>query len=109
MAIGSIVYRTNHNKYVWFNAIVLLVFLFTDLVDPFTIVMAYFLETIIIGLVHCFKMYFVAKHSDTQRKLKSKPPGPIFKVFFFLKSVTTFKNFKNTKIKVKFKLFQFSE
>lgn len=58
------------NLFVWFNAIFLIVLLLSGRADSLTIVTAYFLETIIIGIVNTFKMYSIisfdnSKHHDT--------------------------------------------
>ncbi len=47
------------NLFIWLNAVFLIVLLIIGKADPLTIVMAYFLETIIIGVVNAFKMYKV--------------------------------------------------
>ena len=48
-----------HNLFVWLNAIFLITLLLIGKADPLTIVMAYFLETLIIGIVNVFKMFMV--------------------------------------------------
>ena len=47
------------NLFIWLNALFLIILLIIGKADPLTIVMAYFLETIIIGIVNVFKMYKV--------------------------------------------------
>ncbi|MBT8259983.1 MAG: hypothetical protein KJN82_01610 [Bacteroidia bacterium] len=82
MVLTQIVHPTNHNKFIWLNAFALLAFLISGMVDPFAIIMVYFLETIIIGLIHAYKMNYVGKFSRTQSQVKDQ--NPIFKTFFFL-------------------------
>jgi len=45
------------NVFVWLNAGFLIILLLIDETEPLTVVMAYFLETIIIGIVQVFKLY----------------------------------------------------
>lgn len=56
------------NIFVWLNAIFLIVLLIIGKADPLTIVMAYFLETIIIGIVNAFKMYKVISTNPKEEK-----------------------------------------
>lgn len=58
-----------NNLFIWLNAIFLILLLIFKIADPITIVMAYFLETIIIGIVNIFKMYKVqSTNLKEQRK-----------------------------------------
>lgn len=82
MILRQIVHPTNQNKFIWLNAFALLAFLISDMVDPFAIVMVYFLETIIIGFIHSYKMHYVGKYSRTQRNVEGQNPN--FKVGFFI-------------------------
>lgn len=54
------------NALVWANALFLLLLLFLKIVDPLTIVFAYFLETIIIGLIHLVKLWLVNKYGKAE-------------------------------------------
>lgn len=56
------------NIFVWLNAIFLIVLLIIGKADPLTIVMAYFLETIIIGIVNAFKMFMVISTNPKGKK-----------------------------------------
>lgn len=82
MVLGPIFRPNDHNKFIWLNALTLLALLIIGLVDPFTIVMVYFLETLAIGLVHFFKMVYVGKYSASQAHVLK--PKPLSKGFFFL-------------------------
>lgn len=82
MVLRQIVHPTNNNKFIWLNAFALLAFLISGMVDPFAIVMVYFLETIIIGFIHAYKMYYVGKYSRAQKQVQNQKP--IFKVGFFM-------------------------
>jgi hypothetical protein len=48
-----------HNLFVWLNALFLIGLLVFGKTDALTIVIAYFLETVIIGIVYAFKMYTI--------------------------------------------------
>lgn len=55
--IKNIFYPTPQNAFVWFSAISLLFLLYLGKANPMTILFAYFLETIIIGIFNAFKMF----------------------------------------------------
>ena len=82
MVLRQIAYPTNQNKFIWLNAFSLLAFLISGMVDPFAIVMVYFLETIIIGFIHAYKMQFVGKYSRAQKHVEDQNPN--FKTGFFM-------------------------
>ena len=71
------------NLFIWLNAIFLILLLIIGKADPLTIVMAYFLETIIIGVVNAFKMYKVI---STNRRGDRN----YFLIIFFLVHYTFF-------------------
>jgi len=54
--------------FVWLNAIFLIGLLIFDKADALTIVIAYFLETIIIGIVHAFKMFTIIYRNPTSKE-----------------------------------------
>ena len=83
MVLGQIVHHSNQNKFIWLNAFALLTFLVTGLVDPFAIVMVYFLETFIIGLLHAYKMYYVSKRGRAQLRISKPSISNFFKIGFF--------------------------
>jgi hypothetical protein len=56
------------NLFIWLNALFLIVLLIIGKADPLTIVMAYFLETIIIGIVNAFKMFKVISTNPKEEK-----------------------------------------
>jgi len=58
---------TKNNAFVWLNAAFLIVLLLIGKTEPLTVVMAYFLETIVIGVVQVFKLYSIISY----RKNKS--------------------------------------
>lgn len=54
------------NMFVWLNAVFLVVLLILGKADALTIVLAYFLETIIIGIVNVFKMFKVISTNEKE-------------------------------------------
>lgn len=82
MVLRQIVHPTNQNKFIWLNALTLLAFLISGLVDSFAIVMVYFLETIIIGFIHAYKMHYVGRYSRTQTHVHDQNPN--IKIGFFM-------------------------
>ena len=113
MRIWQIVQPHQHNRYIWLSAITLLVFLITGVADPFALVIAYFLETILIGFIHCFKMYFVGRNSATQSSNPGKSPRFLigffalhYSFFIAVQSIFVFAifQFADTNIKVPFNL-----
>lgn len=56
--LKSILYPTPQNAFVWLSSIYLLFLLYLGKASPMTILFAYFLETIIIGLFNALKMFW---------------------------------------------------
>lgn len=67
------------NIYIWLGAITLLIILYLGFADPFAIVMAYFVESIVIGLINFLKMWLTTKGSNKKNKSST-----LFKCLFFL-------------------------
>ncbi len=82
MNFKKIFIPSTNNLFIWLSAVSLLVLLIAGFADAFAIVMAYFLETFLIGLVHCFKMYFVGKRSMMQQANPGKKVN--FLILFFM-------------------------
>lgn len=76
-------FPNKQNLFIWLNAIFLIILLIIGKADPLTIVMAYFLETLIIGIVNVFKMFKV---------ISTNPKGErnYFLIIFFLIHYTFF-------------------
>jgi len=53
---NAILMPTKSNAILWANALFLFLLLALHMADPLTIVFAYFLETIIIGVIHLLKL-----------------------------------------------------
>lgn len=71
--IKEIFRPTGDNTTVYLNALFLLMLLVIGVADAFMIVITYFLETVIIGLIHVVKLFLTVKHG--------KPPKPDSKGF----------------------------
>ncbi|MDT0556124.1 DUF6498-containing protein [Patiriisocius hiemis] len=56
---------TKYNYLIWVNAAFLIVLLLLDKADALTIVFAYFLETIIIGILHVIKLWLCVKYGKS--------------------------------------------
>ncbi|MFC7356741.1 DUF6498-containing protein [Jejudonia soesokkakensis] len=66
--IKNLLFPNKYNILVWANTLFLLVLLLSGYASAITIVLAYFMETIIIGLFHILKLWIVVK--------KGKPGDP---------------------------------
>lgn len=56
---------SKQNSFVWLNALFLLYLVIIGKVDALTIVTAYFLETVIVGIVYVFKMYKIISYNNS--------------------------------------------
>lgn len=65
--------------YIWLGAVSLLIILCLGYADPFAIVVSYFLESVIIGILNFLKMLLTSKERN-----KKMNAAVIFKSFFFL-------------------------
>lgn len=65
--------------FIWIGSIFLLTILLLGYADPFAIVITYFLESIVIGILNFLKMLFSSKEKN-----KKMNGSAIFKSFFFL-------------------------
>ena len=61
-----------NNIFIWLNALVLLIGVFYFGWKAEIVVIAYFLETIIVGIIHVCKMIMVNSYSDVQKQETSK-------------------------------------
>lgn len=82
----------SRNLFIWFNALVMLTGLLFFGWRPVIVLFAYVFETIIVGVIHVFKLWVVYKYSDAQkRETPSKDPRtmqgfaiiPFFAVHYF--------------------------
>ncbi|MEZ4778560.1 MAG: DUF6498-containing protein [Flavobacteriaceae bacterium] len=72
-----------YNYLVWGNALLALVLLILGVADPISIVFAYFLETIIIGLFHGIKLWMVNTYGKESPNTHQMPKSSIGIVLFF--------------------------
>ena len=64
--LKSIFYPTPQNAFVWLSSIYLLFLLYIGKASPMTILFAYFLETIIIGIFNALKMFWSIKFGKSK-------------------------------------------
>jgi hypothetical protein len=77
--VSGILSINKRNIFVWIGAIFLSIILFLGYADPFAIVMAYFIESIAIGLLNFLKMLLTSRGKN-----KTLKGSVLFKCFFFL-------------------------
>lgn len=100
----ALLFPTKYNAVLWANALFLLLLLIFNLADPLTIVFAYFLETIIIGIFHLLKLALVSKFgqksTDPNMQLTGIPLMLFFTVhygmFVAIQSIFAFTLFQGT-------------
>ncbi|MFN3665459.1 MAG: DUF6498-containing protein [Sediminibacterium sp.] len=69
---------TGRNLFIWANSLLMLAGLFFFGWRPVIIVFAYVFETIIIGIIHLFKLWYVLKYGEAQNNhVASKDPRQI--------------------------------
>ncbi|MBZ0328353.1 MAG: DUF6498-containing protein [Altibacter sp.] len=103
--ISAILYPSKNNILVWANACFLLLLVLFNQIDSLTVVFAYFLETIVIGLFHIVKLWIVSNYgmeptSDKGLQLKGLPLILFFiahyGIFVGVQSVFAFALFEGT-------------
>lgn len=78
----AILLPSKANLILWAYAIFLLLLLAFNLADPLTVVFAYFLETIIIGIIHLIKLWLVIKHGRKSPDPEGQKNGIPLLIFF---------------------------
>lgn len=81
--MNTIFLPNKYNYLVWGNALLLLVLLLLGVADPMSIVFAYFLETIIIGLFHGIKLWMVNTYGKEGPNNHQMPKSSFGLVLFF--------------------------
>ena len=76
--------QSNTNNAIILNAVFLIALLFLDIANPMAIVFAYVFETIIIGLIHGVKLFYVIKYDNIPGKIETKFINYISIIFFFV-------------------------
>ncbi|MBC8756760.1 hypothetical protein H2O64_18950 [Kordia sp. YSTF-M3] len=72
------------NAFIWFNVLFVATLLLTGETDAFSIVMAYFMETLIIGAIHVVKMYRILKYANTTGVKRTANNGGGMILFFIV-------------------------
>lgn len=101
---NTILIPSKYNAILWVNALFLFLLLAFHLADPLTVVFAYFLETIIIGVIHLLKLWLVGKYgkkpTDSKKQIASIPLMLFFCVhygmFVAIQSVFAFSLFESS-------------
>ncbi|WP_157547301.1 DUF6498-containing protein [Kordia zhangzhouensis] len=70
------------NAFIWLNVLFVVTLLFTGETDAFSIIIAYFMETLIIGAIHAVKMYIILKHANRKNVQRTPNNGSGMIVFF---------------------------
>jgi hypothetical protein len=102
--LKKIFFPTATNFYVWANSILLLSLLAHNLVEPITVVFAYFFETIIIGVFHVLKLWLVTAKGLPKKENGAKPKNfgliPFFIIhygmFVVVQSIFAFSFFESS-------------
>ena len=79
---NTIILPSKDNAILWANAFFLLLLLVFNLADPLTVVFAYFLETIIIGIIHLVKLWLVIKYGKKSSNPQGQMTGIPLMLFF---------------------------
>ena len=79
---NAILIPTKDNAVLWVNALFLFILLALNMADPLTIVFAYFLETIIIGVIHLVKWGMVSKYGKKSTNPQWQISGIPLLLFF---------------------------
>ena len=80
----TVFWPNRYNYLVWGNALFLLTLLLFNKADPISIVFAYFLETIVIGLFHVVKLWMVNTYGKEGPNNHQMPKSSVGLVLFFL-------------------------
>lgn len=76
-------FPSKQNSFVWLNAIFLIYLLTIGKADAITIVTAYFLETVIIGIVYVFKMYKIISYNNRVEDISGNANYSLILFFIF--------------------------
>lgn len=80
--IKDILYPTKENLLIWINAGYLILLMSISVVPPITVVFAYFLESIIVGLLNMVKMTITTLFGRTQKEVGNSGTAHFQTVFF---------------------------
>ena len=82
--MSAIFIPNRNNLIIWVNALFMVFLIVFKLTDPLTVVFAYFLETIIIGLIHILKMLIVIKYGNKPAAIASPQLKGLGLILFFV-------------------------
>lgn len=82
--LTSVFIPNQNNSYAWINLIFLVTFLLLGIIEPYTVLFGYFLETIIIGVFNVFKMVVASKHDGSGNSIFFSIPFFIFHYGMFV-------------------------
>ena len=75
--------QSKTNNAILLNAVFLVALLLLGKADPMAIVFAYVFETIVIGLIHALKLFFIIRYDNVPGKIETKLIN-FASIFFFL-------------------------
>jgi len=82
--LTSVFIPNQNNSYAWINLIFLVTFLLLGIIETYTVLFGYFLETIIIGVFNVFKMVVASKHDGSGNSIFFSIPFFIFHYGMFV-------------------------
>ncbi len=62
--LKNIFYPTQQNAYIWLSSIYLLFILYLGKISPITVLFAYFIETVVIGIFNALKMFWSIRYGN---------------------------------------------
>lgn len=99
--LKSILLPNKRNALIWLSALIFVVFVIADIAEPFTIVMAYFMETLLIGVIQVIKIIIAGSTGNFEVKEGKSIAGIVlffmahYTFFVFVQSVFVFVVFAN--------------
>lgn len=72
------------NAFIWFNILFVATLLITGETTAFAIILAYFMETLIIGAIHVLKMYRILKYANANGVQRTQHNGGGMILFFIV-------------------------
>ena len=80
----SVFIPNKNNAFAWGNVLFLMLLVAIGEIEAYAVLFGYFLETIVIGIFNCFKMYSCYKHNDKTAKVFGLILFFIFHYGFFI-------------------------
>lgn len=82
--LKSVFIPNQYNSYAWANALCLMLLLCLEAVEAYTVIFAYFLETIVIGAFNIIRMLMASKHDSSGNSIVFLVPFFIFHYGMFV-------------------------